>query len=201
MVAVLLLATALQLSLPARADTVIAYKCRTQQGGVIYQGTPCPHSQQQQTLQLDDSGPSASPLPEPSKPAPSAANPPAVPLPPPTPRTPPSTMYRCVRATDQTTYLSSNGDPQPYYAPLAMTGMLPAPLGHVTPGVKPDAAMIASQYVLVQDQCAPMTPQDTCTTLRDQYDENERKLSRAFKSDQPPLLQREQALLAELSHC
>jgi hypothetical protein len=117
------------------------------------------------------------------------------------PRTPPSTLYRCVRATDQTTYLSSNGNPQPYYVPLAMTGMLPTSLGRIAPRVKPNAAMVASQYVLVQDQCAPMTPQDTCATLRDQYDENERKLSRAFKSDQPPLLQREKELLAELSHC
>ena len=42
---------------------------------------------------------------------------------------------------------------------------------------------------------------DTCATLRDQYDKNERALSRAFKSDQPPLLQREKELLAQLSHC
>lgn len=110
-------------------------------------------------------------------------------------------MYRCSRATDRTTYLSSNGNPQPYYAPLAMTGIVPTPLGHVTPGAKPNAAMIASHYVLMQDQCVPMTPQDTCSTLRDQYDENERKLSRAFKSDQPPLLQREKELLTQLDHC
>lgn len=110
-------------------------------------------------------------------------------------------MYRCTRATDQTTYLSSNGNPQPYYAPLAMTGMLPTSLGPVMPGVKPNAAMVASQYVLMQDQCAPMSSHDTCATLRDQYDETERKLSRAFKSDQPPLRRREKELLAQLSHC
>ncbi|HUB90695.1 MAG TPA: hypothetical protein VMA74_13300 [Dyella sp.] len=109
--------------------------------------------------------------------------------------------HRCVRATDQTTYLSSNGNPPPYYAPLAMTGILPTSLGPVIPGVKPNAAMVASRYVLMQDQCAPMTPHDTCATLRDQYDENERTLSRAFKSDQLPLLQREKELLAQLSHC
>ncbi|GLQ92713.1 hypothetical protein GCM10007901_16640 [Dyella acidisoli] len=110
-------------------------------------------------------------------------------------------MYRCARATDHTTYLSSNGNPQPYYAPLAMTGIVPTPLGHITPGVKANAAMIASNYVLMQDQCEPLTQQDTCATLRDQYDDNERKLSRAFKADQPTLQQREKELLAELSHC
>ncbi|RUL70275.1 DUF4124 domain-containing protein [Dyella choica] len=201
----MILATALSIALQpfaqVRADSVTVYKCRTPQGELVYQGTPCLRGQQQQTLQLDDSSPRSAPLPEPAKSPPPAASTPAAPLPAPVPRTPPSAMYRCARATDQTTYLSSNGDPQPYYAPLAMTGMLPTPLGHITPGVKPNAAMVSSQYVLVQDQCAPMTPQDTCSTLRDQYDENERKLSRAFKSDQPPLLQREQALLAELSHC
>lgn len=82
-----------------------------------------------------------------------------------------------------------------------MTGMLPTPLGHAIPRAAPNAAMIASNYVLVQDQCEPLTPQDTCATLRDQYDENERKLSRAFKADQPALLQREKELTAELNHC
>lgn len=189
----------LQLPMPARADSLIVYKCRTAQGQLIYQGNPCARNQQQETMQLDDNGPASSPLPEPPHPTPRVTTASATPAP--LPRTPPPTMYRCTRATDHSTYLSSEGDPQPYYAPLAMTGMLPAPLGHVTPGVKPNAAMIASNYVLVQDQCEPMTPQDTCSTLRDQYDENERKLSRAFKADQPALRQREQALLAQLSHC
>ncbi|HUA80538.1 MAG TPA: DUF4124 domain-containing protein [Dyella sp.] len=182
------------------AQSLTVYKCRTAQGQLIYQGTPCKQGQQQQTMQLDDNGPTASPLPESSSaPPPLAAAPP--PAPAPVSHTPPSTMFRCARATDRTTYLSSNGNPQPYYAPLAMTGMIPTPLGHIAPGVKPNAAMIASHYVLVQDQCEPMTPQDTCSTLRDQYDENERKLSRAFKSDQPPLLERERELLAQLKHC
>lgn len=197
----LCLAIALPSPAPAYADGITVYKCRTPQGAVIYQGTPCPRDQQQQTVQLEDKGPASSPLPEPPATPASAPSAGVVPSPALEPRTPPSVMYRCVRATDQTTYLSNNGNPQPYYVPLAMTGMLPTPPGRITLGLKPNAAMVASQYVLVQDQCAPMTPQDTCSTLRDQYDENERKLSRAFKSDQPPLLQREKELLAELSHC
>lgn len=189
----------LQLPAPARAESLTVYKCRTAQGQLIYQGTPCAKNQQQQTMQLDDQGPASSPLPESPSPAPPVAATPTTP--PAMPRTPPSMMYRCVRATDQTAYLSSNGNPQPYYAPIAMTGILPTSLGNIAPRAKPNAAMIASHYVLMQDQCEPMTPQDTCATLRDQYDENERKLSRAFKSDQPSLLQREKALLAELNHC
>ena len=196
---ILMLLIGLQLPVPVRADSLTVYKCRTAQGQLIYQGTPCARNQQQQAMQLNDDGPATSPLPESPNSAPRVTAAPAAP--PPEPRSPPSTMYRCARATDRTTYLSSNGNPQPYYAPLAMTGIIPTPLGHITPGVKPNAAMIASNYVLMQDQCEPLTPQDTCATLRDQYDENERKLSRAFKADQPALQQREKELLSELSHC
>jgi len=200
LMAFLVLLLGLPLPAPVRAQTLTVYKCHATNGQLIYQGTPCARDQRQQTMELDDSGPTSSPLPPPPNSAPSHA--PATPTAPPAlPRTPPSVMYRCARATDRTTYLSSNGNPQPYYAPIAMTGMLPTPLGHPAPRAAPNAAMIASSYVLVQDQCEPLTPQDTCATLRDQYDENERKLSRAFKADQPALLQREKELTAELSHC
>jgi len=198
----LLLALALPLHAPsARADTLTVYKCRTPQGQVIFQGTPCARGQQQQTMQVDADAADAPPAPAPSTPAPPTPQPQVTPMAPPPPPTPPATLYRCVRATDQTTYESHDGNPQPYYAPLAMTGIVPTPLGHITPGLKANAAMVASHYVLVQDHCAPMTVPDTCASLRDQYDENEQKLSRAFKSDQPPLLAREKELLGQLSHC
>lgn len=183
---------------PARADTT-AYKCQAANGQVIYQGTPCAHGQQQQTLQLQDDGPASSPAASASvddAPHVVAA------MPPPLPTTPPSLMYRCTRATDGKTYLSDNGNPAPYYAPLAMTGIVPTSIGQNFGGrVSANAAMVASHYTLVQDQCQAMTPADTCSTLLDQYDDNERKLSRAFKSDQPALLQREHDLLAQLKHC
>ncbi|WP_158545127.1 DUF4124 domain-containing protein [Dyella monticola] len=195
-----LFALALQIHAPpARADTLTVYKCRTPQGQVIFQGTPCARGQQQQTMEVDADASEASPPPAPSTPTPQT--PQAMAMAPPPPPTPPTTLYRCVRATDQTTYESHDGNPQPYYAPLAMTGIVPTPLGHITPGLKANAAMVASHYVLVQDHCAPMTVHDTCASLRDQYDENERNLSRAFKSDQPPLLEREKELLGQLSHC
>lgn len=113
-------------------------------------------------------------------------------------------MYRCINAVNGNSYFSSNGNPQPYYAPLAVTGIIPTPLGqtYAPPGrAAATAATIASHYVQVQDSCQAMTPEDTCSQLRSDYDENERKLSRAFKSDQPPLLRRESELLAQLSHC
>lgn len=182
----------------AHADTLTVYKCRTPQGRVIFQGGPCARGEQQQTVQVDGDTSAAAPPPASSTPAPQLSTTASLPAPPPTP---PSTLYRCVRAIDQTTYESTNGNPQPYYVPLAMSGKIPTPLGHITPGLKPNAATIASHYVQVQDQCAPMTVHDTCAALRDQYDENERKLSRAFKSDQPALLDREKELLAQLSHC
>jgi hypothetical protein len=187
---------------PSHADTTTVYKCGSAQGQVIYQGTPCAQGQHQQTMQLDNGAPVAAPATIPT--ATSTASPLPAPPPPAPPRTPPSLMYRCINAVNGNSYVSSNGNPQPYYAPLAVTGIIPTPLGQTfaPPGRgAPTAATIASNYVLVQDHCQAMTPEDTCSTLRDEYDENERKLSRAFKSDQPPLLQRESELLAQLKHC
>ncbi|GAB2588209.1 DUF4124 domain-containing protein [Dyella jejuensis] len=186
----------------AQAGTTTVYKCSSAKGQVVYQGTPCARSQQQRTMQLEDNGPATSPLSEPvddTASAMGATRPAPRPL-----REPPPPMYRCLDAVNHNTYLSSHGDPQPYYAPLAVTGMIPTSLGQpsVPPGRgRATAATVASHYVLVRDTCAPMTPADTCAALRDQYDENERKLSRAFKSDQPPLLQRESELMAALAHC
>ncbi|GGA12154.1 DUF4124 domain-containing protein [Dyella caseinilytica] len=199
---VVLLLLGLRLSASAEADTTMVYKCSSAQGQVIFQGTPCARGQQQQTMQLENGGPATSPLPAPDNaPSPTVAT---TPPPPALPRTPPSLMYRCINAVNGNSYFSNNGNPPPYYAPLAVTGIIPTPLGqtYAPPGHgAPTAATIASHYVQVQDSCQAMTPEDTCSQLRSDYDENERKLSRAFKSDQPPLLQRESELLAQLSHC
>jgi hypothetical protein len=196
-----LLLTSWYLSAPAGADTT-AYKCVSPQGQVTFQATPCAHGQQQQAMQLENDGPASSPPPQQTDNTPKAA---ATLLPPlATPRTPPAVMYRCVNAVNGNSYFSSNGDPQPYYAPLAVTGMIPTPLGQSNAPAgrgAPTAATVAGHYVQVQDSCQAMTAEDTCSELRSQYDDNERKLSRAFKSDQPPLLQRESELLAQLSHC
>jgi hypothetical protein len=205
---VLLLASLLLLGLhpstSAKADTTTVYKCRSAQGQVIFQDAPCAYGQQQQTMQLENDGPATSPLPvsHNASSVPVAATSPQSTTP--STPTPPPLMYRCINAVNGNSYFSGNGNPQPYYAPLAVTGIIPTPLGqtYATPGRgAPTAATIASNYVLVQDRCQAMTPEDTCSQLRNEYDDNERKLSRALKSDQPPLLQRESDLLAQLSHC
>jgi hypothetical protein len=183
----------------AQDNTITAYKCTSAQGEVIYQGTPCKRDQKQQTLQLDASEPVSLPAQDSDADTQQPAAKPAPP--PPMLKTPPSLMYRCTRATDGKTYLSNNGNPAPYYAPLAMTGIIPTPLGQTSPRVTANAAMVASHYTQVQDQCQPMSAQDTCSELRSQYDDVEKKLSRAFKSDQPALQQRESELVAELGHC
>jgi hypothetical protein len=190
------------LSLFARAQDggITAYQCVSAQGQVTFQDKPCKHDQKQQTLQLQDNEPGA-PASNDTEDDVSQAITAAPPPKPPVLRAPPSVMYSCVRATDGKTYLSSNGNPAPYYAPLAMTNILPTPLGQISPHVSANAAMVASHYTLVQDQCVPMSPQDTCSELRSQYEDTEKKLSRAFKSDQPALQQRESELLAELRHC
>ena len=123
-------------------------------------------------------------------------------------------MYACVRATDGKTYTSNNGEPQQYQVPYGILGAGQLPLsqvyggpgaagasapelnrGRVTPG------LVANHYVWVQDQCRELTRAETCRALRDAYDENADKLRRAFKSDQPPLEQREQELRAQLRNC
>lgn len=200
----------LSLGVPAFAGT--AYQCIAANGRVAYQDKPCAAGQRQQTLQLDDSQPLVSP---PPAPAPDTVAPQAPPPPPPVaPEEPLPVMYACVRATDRTTYLSENGYPEPYQVPYGIVGGgglslsqaygppggagVSAPelnRGRITPG------LIARNFVWVQDQCHELTHGETCHALRNAYDENETKLRRAFKSDRPPLEQREATLLAQLRHC
>jgi Domain of unknown function (DUF4124) len=197
--------------LPATAATV--YQCTAANGRVIYQDKPCPGTQRQQTLQLDDAQPVTRPPPAPALAATVAADtaPPPEPVeaPPPLPL-----MYTCISATDGKTYLSDNGDPQPYQVPYGILGAGSLPLsqvygppnsagasapelnrGRIKPG------LIANYFVWVQDQCRELTPQETCHALREDLDATETKLRRAFKSDQPPLEKREQALRAQLRGC
>jgi hypothetical protein len=61
--------------------------------------------------------------------------------------------------------------------------------------------LIANNYVWVQDRCHPLSVPEICQALRDQYQENAHNLRNAFKSDQPPLQQRDTELRAQLTHC
>ncbi|WP_266159840.1 DUF4124 domain-containing protein [Dyella silvatica] len=197
---------------PVTAATV--YKCSGHGGQVVYQDAPCAKSQQQQTLNLHDEAPGPSPAAAPLVPQQASAPPAPPPAPAAIPTAPLPPMYTCIRATDGKHYVSGNGDPQPYLAPFGMLGAVQRPLAEVYGG--PGAAgvsapelnhgrvtsgLVANHYVWVQDQCRELSRRETCEALRDAYEHNEQQLQRAFKSDQPPLEQREKELRAQLSQC
>lgn len=191
------------LSAPCLAQTV--YRCTGAHGEASYQATPCPGAQRQRQLTLD-----APPQPPPVPAlAPAAGAPPAIaeaPAPPPPAAAPIPTLYQCMRATDGKTYASTTGAPPGYYAPLGIVGV-PTSLAQQYNAAnhmgrdQPNAAMVSGYYTWVQDRCRAMSPQEVCATLRKDWAENERKLGRAFKSDQPPLLSREAELRAQLRGC
>ncbi|WP_181303841.1 DUF4124 domain-containing protein [Rhodanobacter sp. PCA2] len=189
---------------PAHAQTV--YKCAGAHGEASYQSTPCPGAQGQRPIALDVAPPSSPPY---LPPAPGSSAPPVVAAatpPPPPPAAPVPVLYQCVRATDGKTYTSATGDPPGYYAPLGIVGV-PTSLAQQYNAANrmgrepPNAAMVSSYYTWVRDRCRAMSPQEVCEALRKDWTENEHKLGRAFKSDQPPLLRREAELRAQLQGC
>ena len=192
------------LSAPCLAQTV--YRCTGAHGEASYQSTPCPGAQAQRRITLD-----APPAPEPAPPAPTpaASAPPAIaaaPEPPPPPAAPIPVLYQCVRATDGKTYVSPNGQPPGYYAPLGIVGVPTSLTQQYNAGNRmgrdqPNAAMVSGYYTFVRDRCRELGPQEVCEVLRKDWAENEHQLGRAFKSDQPPLLRRETELRAQLQGC
>ncbi len=191
------------LCVPAPAQTV--YRCTGAHGEASYQSTPCPGAQRQRPITLDAPPAPTSPPPAPT-PTASAQPPVAAAPPPPPPAAPIPVLYQCVRATDGKTYLSTNGEPPGYYAPLGIVGV-PTSLAQQynaanRMGREPaNAAMVSSYYTWVQDSCRALDAEETCAALRKDWADNERKLGRAFKSDQPPLLRREAELRAQLQGC
>jgi hypothetical protein len=198
-------------STPAAAGTV--YKCSGTDGRVIYQDTPCAKTQRQQTLQLPDDTTAPSP-PASATARPDSPPPVATPSPPSTPGVPPVQLYQCRHAVDGSLYVSRNGRPPPFRAPLGMLGALSTPLGEVygSPnhaGIsapeanrgRVGAGLVANNYVWVQDQCRPLSVPEICSELRDEQEQNARKLQRAFKSDRPPLQRRDDELQAQLARC
>lgn len=202
------------LGLTAHASTV--YKCSSH-GQVAYQGSPCGKSQQQQIVQLAAEPPAApkTTMTEPDN-APASASIVAtnVAVPASGPHVPLPSMYRCIRAVDGQTYLSSNGRPAPFLVPFGMLGAVQMPLAQVygPPGgagiSAPEAnrgrvsgGLVANHYVWAQDRCRPLSMPEICRALGQAYEENSRKLQRAFKSDRPPLQARDSELRAQLTNC
>ena len=195
---------------PAAAGT--AYKCSGAGGQVTYQDEPCAKTQQQQTLQLSNQTAALAPSATASASTPAAVD--AVPVAPAEPGVPLTQLYRCMHAVDGSAYVSSNGHPQPFLAPLGMLGALPTSLSQAygQPGgagiSAPEAnrgrvtsGLVAGNFVQVQDQCRPQSVPEICHALRDEQEQNARKLQRAFKSDRPPLQLRDDALRAQLTNC
>lgn len=192
------------LCVPGHAQTV--YKCTGAHGEASYQSTPCPGVQHQRQITLDAQPPAPPP---PTAPVAVDNAPPVAFTPPPQP-TPPTApipvLYECVRATDGKTYRSATGDPPGYYAPLGIVGV-PTSLTQQYNAAnhmgrdQPNAAMVSGYYTWVQDSCREMSAEETCSALRKDWAENEHRLGRAFKSDQPPLLKREAELRAQLQGC
>lgn len=200
---------------PAAATTI--YQCRASNGQLTYQDTPCGKAQQQQVLAVPELP--RSPAAAATAPVPARATVPveqSPPAPPPAQAIAPvPTMYRCVRATDGESYVSSSGDPAPYLAPYGMLGAgqlsLSEAYGPTQGGARmsapeanrgrADAGLIADHYVWVRDQCRELSPQETCAALRDDLERNARALRKAFKSDRPPLERRDRELRAQLRGC
>src|ERR1700754_1270510 len=195
----------------AEAETV--YKCQAG-GQTIYQQAPCARNQSQQTIQLQDSGPAngqVAPMPGPPPPREESV----APAPPPSPMVPPPVLFGCIRATDGKPYSSSNGNPEPYMAPLGVLGAVSQPLGDVygsrnaavasapelNRGRGNAAAVATSNYVWVQDQCRQLGPAEACRALRDDAEANQKQIRNAFKSERAPLEAKDAQLQAQLRGC
>ncbi len=121
-----------------------------------------------------------------------------------------------MRATDGKPYVSRNGDPPAYRAPLGMLGAFQLPLsdtyggkdatrraasdpqlahGRITPG------LVAGHYTWVQDSCQPMSVAQICAYLGDELDATQDKIDKAFKSDRPPLERKAAMLRKDMAGC
>lgn len=209
---------ALGLAADAAAQTV--YKCTDGHGNVAFQDAPCRKDARQHVMHLHvptpppDAPAAAAPAnTAPRPPAPSAVAAPPAPAPP-TYEIP--QLYSCLRATDGKNYVSRNGDPPAYRAPLGILGAFQMPLsqtyggrdaarraasdpqlakGRITPG------LVADHYAWVQDQCQPMNVEEICAYLATQLDQTQTAIDKAFKSDQPPLEAKAAALRRDMAGC
>src|SRR5690625_3011355 len=195
----------LAVSMPAWAGTV--YRCVDAHGHVSFQDTPCPTAAHQSTQQVPDARPaparSASPPPAPQPPAPKS-KPVNVPAPH-VARIPPPVLYRCIRATDGQTYLSHNGHPPPYRAPLGMIDIVPVPLSEQfrdPQGSGVDmSTLIGGNYTWVRDTCRRLAPAAACAALARRDEANDQAIHDAFPDERAPLLEKRARLRAQMAGC
>ncbi|MDY1549597.1 DUF4124 domain-containing protein [Luteibacter sahnii] len=190
----------------AGVSAATVYKCLAN-GQTVYQQSPCARGQRQAVIHLDDPAPAAStPAPRTAAvDAPERLSDPAPARPmPPLPR-----LFGCVRATDGKPYLSDNGDPALYLAPLGVLGAVSGPLAADVPaGSAPElnrhtdyASATQGNYVWVQDRCRRLSGAETCAALRDEAEANQRAIRNAFKSQRAPLDAKDAQLRDQLRAC
>jgi hypothetical protein len=203
------------------AQTV--YKCTGANGSLSYQDTPCARTARQKVMVLHASHPApVSTAPAAPRSTIAAAQPtPAKSAPPPqvtplrTLRTLPQ-LYDCVNAVNGKVYVSRNGHPASYLAPLGMLGAFQTPLAQTYGGK--DAArraasdpqlahgritqgLVTSNYTRVQDRCRPLSPREICEALGNQLQQLETKIDKSFRSDRPPMEEKAARLRKEQAAC
>lgn len=199
----------------ASADTV--YRCVGSDGVVAFQDHPCAGNKPQTVLHLRDVAAPPAPAPTASPPAtrsaPSVPNvvakPAAKPAPPPLPA-----LYTCTNAVNGDHYVSRNGHPPPYTAPLGMVDIARQPLSQAygagggshlsAPELSrspPNLGRGIAYSVWVQDVCRPLSRRETCAQLRHERDANAAKLKYAFGDGRGALQQRARQLATELAGC
>lgn len=194
----------------AFADTV--YRCVGRDGVVAFQDQPCARHEPQEVLHLRDVPP------PPVMPAAAVApSPPVVtakPAPPPAPRTPVPVLYSCTNAVNGNPYVSRNGHPQPYTAPLGMVNIMQQPLSQAfgagsgthlsapeTMRHPPSLGRGMAYSVWVRDACRRLSRDQVCAELRRESDDNTADLKYAFGAERGALERRATQLRAERAGC
>jgi hypothetical protein len=191
------------------------YRCIARDGALAYQDHPCGNGMQQQQIHLPDTPvPDVATMPE----DPAPTEPALAPSPPiaQAPRIPPPSFFLCTRY-DGSRYLSESGvgsrSAVPY-AVLAGSGQslaqayggpngigVSAPGLHTPPTIPAAQAPLAGAYVWVEDTCHHAGPREVCAYLREQLDDVEQKLKRAFSDTEGELKNEQAALRARMQGC
>lgn len=209
----MLLALAASLVGVTHADTV--FRCVGSDGVVAFQDQPCAPSEPQKVLHLRDvppPPPTALPPPAPPSTPVVTAKPAAPRRAPPRARVP--TLYSCTNAVNGDHYVSRNGRPQPYTAPLGMVDIAQRPLSQAfgagsgshlsapeTNRHPPNLGYGTAYSVWVQDRCRRLSRSEACAELQHQSDANDQKLKYAFGDDRGELQRRGDQLTKELAGC